>query len=519
LREQYYDAYYVVICVCLYPSGLAFTDMEELSTKGRITKQWKEILLAFLKKKALSNQYCEQEKKEGGEEEAKFDANSRVMKEITERGGKPIERSDFKPDNYIWLNITKDAVSGEVWFVPTQFIIKVVEKYCGDCFAKQTLKKFEYMAILSTSLINKIKKNYNYCEKLVEFSAVSTFGLWKLPIKGEMCMMKDADLIQYIENKEYDFDKLKQWFGLHENNFFSCFDPDAVQRVISNKNLKEESVIEVMEILCLAIPTLFKIISPRGTGAMEAARRAEQVLIKFNETNVKISLIRIKLSLFLAALHMGAKNDIHENFTLAKIQLKLTQEEIEKIKGHKDAPLLFAVAALGFAYYFHKGFKKNCLNPKEFPNRDAVNKQINNIFKKIETLAIPMMKSDESLKVPKAKIALMKCKIRNRKSGFEKQLLEDMREAVIILTEYKSLRLIMKAHYLYACLKIEYEMFIFLSLSLFHRIEKRKNALKASENSSESIRNMTDRLVEIKNIHLIKTSLDIAQKVCRFCLY
>ena len=446
---------------------MSYTDLEELSAKGRITTTWKEILLAFLKKKAICNQYCSQEKKEGGEEEGKFEAGCPIMKETMERNGKPIERSDFKPDNYIWLNITKDPVTNEVWFVPTQFIIKVVEKYLGDCFAKQTLKKFEYMAFLSTSLINKIKKNYNYCEKLVEFSAVSTFGIWRLPIKGEMCMLKDADLIQYIDKQEYDFEKLKQWFSLHENNFFSCFDPDAVQRVISNKSIKEECVMEVMEILCLAIPTLFKIISPRGTGAMEAARRAEQVLIKFNENNVKVSLIRIKLSLFLAALHMSAKNDIHENFTLAKIQLKLTQEEVEKIKSYESAPLLFAVVAIGFAYYFYKGFKKNCLNPKEFPNRDAVNKQINNIFKKIETLAVPMMKTDESLKVPKAKIALMKCKTRNRESGLEKQLLEDMREAVIILTEYKSLRLIMKAHYLYACLKIEY---LFYSKFFFNNL-------------------------------------------------
>jgi len=501
IKEEYFDAYYVILCICLYPSGLSFTDMEEMAAKGRITTSWKEILYSFLRTKSLCNQYCSQVQKEDGGVEPKPECP--IAKDMIERQGKPIERSDFKPDNYIWLNITKEPSGTEIWFVPTQFIIKIAEKYLTDCFAKQTLKKFEYMAIMSTSLINKIKKNYNYLEKLVEFSSVSSFGIWRLPAKGEMCMLKDANLIQYIDKCEYDFDKLKRWFSLHESNLFSCFDPDAIDRLVTNKNINNDCVLELMEILCLAIPTLFKIISPRGTGAMEAARRAEQILNKFTENNFRVSIIRIKLSLFLAALHMSAKNDVSENFTLAKIQLKLTQEEVEKVKTHECAPLLFAVVAIGFAYYFYKGYKKNCLNPKEFPNKQAVNTRIDSLFKKIEFLAAPILKTDETLKVAKAKISLMRCKTRNPQAGLEKQLLEDMREAVIVLTEYKSLRLIMKAHYLYAGLKIE--------------IEKKKMAMQRSENTAENIRIMTNRLVEIKYVHLIKTALDIAKKIKDKC--
>ncbi len=65
-------------------------------------------------------------------------------------------------------------------------------------------------------------------------------------------------------------------------------------------------------------------------------------------------------------------------------------------------------------------------------------------------------------------------------------------------------------------LKLSIGCFSFPSLNLFNRIEKKKNALKAADNSSESIKLMINRLVEIKYIHLIKTSLDIAKKVSTF---
>ena len=38
-------------------------------------------------------------------------------------------------------------------------------------------------------------------------------------------------------------------------------------------------------------------------------------------------------------------------------------------------------------------------------------------------------------------------------------------------------------------------------------------AMQKSENTAENIRVMTNRLVEIKYVHLIKTALDIAKKV------
>ena len=51
---------------------------------------------------------------------------------------------------------------------------------------------------------------------------------------------------------------------------------------------------------------------------------------------------------------------------------------------------------------------------------------------------------------------------------------------------------------------------------MFNRIEKKKMAMKTTEaTTTENIKGMTKRLVEIKNLHLIKSALDIAKKVFR----
>jgi len=377
-----------------------------------------------------------------------------LMQNLADKNTKNIERDDFKPDYYIWINIAKDESTGEVWFIPTHCSIRFIEENLLECSSKYTFMKLEYMALLSSSLIDKIKKTYGYTERLMEFSAVCTYGIWRLET-GPLGLANPENRIKYLDSPGYDFEKLKKWFGMHESNFYSCLNPESLTRVLNDKNIKNEDIIEVMEIFCLSIPTLFKIVSPKESGAMEAARKAEQVTMKLGEENTKVLVLKVKVSLFLIALHMGAKIDAPENFALAKIQLKLVQEDERKIKDPRIAPIISALISFANAFYFYKAFKRNCLNTKEYPNKQAAYQQVNNYVKKAQALCGFMFKEDESYKVAKAKTTMLLCKARANRWNVEKKHIEGMREAIIAFTDYRSPRLLMKAHYLYASLKLE----------------------------------------------------------------
>jgi len=498
LCDNYYDVYQIIVITCLFPGGLSFLDLEELASLGRISTNWKELLYAFLRTKSLCNQYLSQMPED--QQTIPFEEKYKLIQQTLEdKNVKKIGREDFKADNYIWVNINKDPLTGEVWFVPTQFIIKFTERNLVQCCSHYTFKKLEYMALLSMGLIDKIKKVYGYHEKLMEFSAVSTYGLWRLK-SPELGLTNPENRVKYLDGPEYDFEKLKTWFSCHESNFFSCFDLEGLNRIMSDKNLKIGQIIEVMEILCLSIPTIFKIVSIRESGAMEAARKAEQLTKKIGEENSRVLMLKIKIGLFIVSLHMGAKSDIPENFSLAKIQLKLAQEDERKIQDDVFSPIMSGLIAFTHAFYFYKAFKNNCLNAKEYPNKLAAYQQVNNLLKKT-SVAVDVLgpENDETLRVVRAKITLLLYKARPNRWNVEKKNIEDMRDAIIALTDYKSPRLLMKAHYLYACLKLE--------------IERRKMTLKPQDNSVDSIKTLTNRLVEIKYLHLIKTALEIAKRI------
>ena len=438
----------MIIFLCLFPAGLSYRDLELIAKQGKIPGNWKEILLSFLRKKSLCNQFYHQLAGSGGENNAVETSDGDQSQEK-----KKIERSDFKPDNYIWISINKDPIDNEIWFAPTQFLVRYVEKHLCEDFYNSNIEKLEYMAMLSLHIIERVKKHYDYIEKLLEFSAVSTYGIWRVcdghKFSGSVC----DNFINPLENYEYDFERAKRWFGSHEGNFFNCLDPEIMKCMVS-QNMSDQ-LIEVMEILCLTIPTLFKIMVPRESGAMEAARKAEQSLKCLGDDNPRIHILKVKINLFLVALYLGAKTDVAESFSLAKIQLKLTQEEQEKVKDHNKAKLLMSEIEFAKALYYHRGFKNNCLNVKDFPNKYSVHQEISVLLKSAEALLIPEIYSDTNFKVARAKIAMIQCKARNNRSGLEKKHLLDMKEALIAFTDYKSPRLLMKAHYLYASLKLE----------------------------------------------------------------
>lgn len=453
IRIENPNIYNLLLFICLFPSGLSFQDLEELSDQRRIPQDWKEILLDFLKNNSLSNQYQYQLKQI--EEKFEIQLDEGEVSICREKKVRKLERGDFKPNNYIWLSITMDPIDKEIWFFGKELIIKYVEKTFKQDICDQNLIKLEYLTILGNGLIDRIKANYDYIEKLLESSAVSNYGLWRAPEGKYFNIFKKENRLKYLENPIYDFDKLKRLFGSHESNFFSCLESKVLEYVDKKEQEKGQQFLEIMEILCLVIPTLFKLMSLKESGAIEVAIKAKQVIQHLGEENTRTLMIKIKLDLFLVALYLGSKSVMKENFSLSKMQFQEIQTDEEKIKGSYNRGLVSAEIAFTRAIYYYKKFKHNSLRDKQPTDRTTAFQEIRRILKDAKTLLEPILQINDTYKISKAKVTMLEYKTREHKKIFSKQLLEDMEESLRDMENYGSLRLQMKANYRYASLKLE----------------------------------------------------------------
>jgi len=188
--------------------------MEELAHQERIPHNWQRLLISLLRRKQSLE-------------------SSKVLDEETPTGDETITKSVFKPDNYIFLNITKDPTDEEIYFVPTQFVSRFIENNLIHEAYELAIRKLEYMTLLSLALIEKLKANFAYNEKLVEFSTVSTYGIWKIPENRLFNVYSKKNKINYLMGVNYDFAKLKKCFGYHEPNFLSCIDNRQANNILN----------------------------------------------------------------------------------------------------------------------------------------------------------------------------------------------------------------------------------------------------------------------------------------------
>lgn len=104
--------------MCLFPSGISYNDMDEMSSQKRIPAEWRVLLFSLLKCKI---RYDDEESKSEGAEGSTPTPNPTPYFTPSGDDGVPTKfgKDSFKPDSYIWLNIQKDPVTDEIIFVPT----------------------------------------------------------------------------------------------------------------------------------------------------------------------------------------------------------------------------------------------------------------------------------------------------------------------------------------------------------------------------------------------------------------
>lgn len=214
---------------------------------------------------------------------------------------------------------------------------------------------------------------------------------------------------------------------------------------------KYAHLIDIFEVLCLSIPTLFKIMSTRENGAIELAIKGGQIFEQF-PNDQRLNILKSKLNLFLAAIYLSNKSDAAKSYPLANIQIDVAHEQGEKIQDERMRKAISSEIAFAKSTYFYKGYKKNCLKG-EFANKSILYEELKRQLTKADSL----LDDSENFKVCKAKIALLRIKYRDKynKRNLEKEMLENIKEANQILRSYGAQRLIMKANYAYASLRLE----------------------------------------------------------------
>lgn len=114
--------------------------------------------------------------------------------------------------------------------------------------------------------------------------------------------------------------------------------------------------LDLIEICWLAIPTLFKLISTRESGARDLALRALTVLELLEIKDNRLLLLTAKLRLFLASVYLHEKGDVEVSISTIHSEL----EAVEKIRDQFEdettqVALSYYVAfTKANSYYRHK---------------------------------------------------------------------------------------------------------------------------------------------------------------------
>ena len=140
-------------------------------------------------------------------------------------------KDDFKPDNYFWINIVKDAKDSEIRFSPTQFVTNYIDKYLKHETYDVGIQKLDYLTCLSLSMIRRLRELHYYNEKLFEFSSISSYGIWRNSDVGYFQMnLGEEQKLTYID--DFDVTKVKKCFFNHEPNFLSSIEVYNIDDII-----------------------------------------------------------------------------------------------------------------------------------------------------------------------------------------------------------------------------------------------------------------------------------------------
>ena len=340
-----------------------------MSTLEVIPMNWERILFSLLnptktpqnvRKKSIAIQ-------SDSDDEASVEEEEEEYKSTPQKGQDQLDSANdvqlLQPGNYFWTVIIKDPQQDLLYYQPAQFVNKYIDKHLKPEVAQLELRKLQYLTLLALSLIKRMKRANFYHEKLAENSSVNNYGLWAFNPNNMFYQryIHGRESYTYIDHEKegeknsFDITKIMKVFELHETNFLSCIDFETVQTIIGSNGSLHGETLDLVEICWLAIPTLFKLISTRESGARDLALRALAVLEQLEQIeDIRLVLLKAKLRLFLASLYLHQKHDAEVSVSTIHSELEEVEKVRDQIKNDQNTR-----TALSYYIVFTKA---NCYN-------------------------------------------------------------------------------------------------------------------------------------------------------------
>ena len=121
--------------------------------------------------------------------------------------------------------------------------------------------------------------------------------------------------------------------------------------------IKFSHLAEIMDVLFLSIPTLFKVMS-RENDCIELVLKSRQILEAMPDDS-KIIILRCKLTLFLISLYLNSKTERTSNYRLAKFEFDTVEKEFKKIDDEEKRNAFYSEILFAKMFYEYNEFKRN----------------------------------------------------------------------------------------------------------------------------------------------------------------
>lgn len=430
ISKENEECYQLILFLGLFPAGLSTHDMEQLSQEEMIPKNWKVLI-----KKLIENT--------SSPSSEKTNQNFEDSKEITE---KPHEESqELLPGNYAWINITKDANKETLHYKVADFLHEFITNELKQETVKQSLQRLEYMALLALSVI-KYLKEISYCqESIIEYSSISDHGIWKFDDKNTFFSkwIKPRAAYIYIDEQKTNAKglgvaEIRKILDSHSDNFRACLNSEAITHIMENmqNSHDREELADALEVACLAIPTVYKIIAGNTTEsqAKDFCLQGLTISNKLGHQISKHSLLRAKLHLFQISLCFHLRKEKRTPLDDVYHELHHLKLHIQSLDGELYKTLSYYIAFTE-AYMANKerkpGFfiqNKMLLDHKKKPQ------EILTMFKNTYDIVSEL---GPDFQTERCKVAIMICKLTlknpNKSMGIDAEIQEQIKAAIKLI--------------------------------------------------------------------------------------
>ena len=223
---------------------------------------------------------------------------------------------------------------------------------------------------------------------------------------------------------------------------------------------------DIFSVLSLNIPTLFKLMPSRLSGARDLAYRTLNLLN--NSHHSPTLLPKIKICLFLISIFINQKNEIDVDYLDVKNEIDKIEELYHKLSEIPIKKEVLSYISYARAYYFYKGYKygkikdeltlsiHNKSSHRKQQNKESQYGKIIKYIKEADQLIEQILTEDESLKVAQAKLILFTAKVnRTYNKPNESNLIKRLEISITIFNTYKMKRLEMITLYFVCLIPLE----------------------------------------------------------------